>query len=457
MSLLLKALQRASRSREASVAGMARGPGRAADGARATSRDADLAAKALTTSLFARAGTAPDLSEAASAAAVDAVALRGSGDGGGSLEWVRDNPVYGFAIAVLAFLALYFAYVYVAINHPGLLTGGSPGFQASPAPTTRPIERSPVATDATPGSAGSVASAPPPPPMPALTLPSRGEAGEGAPAQLTMAPPLATLPPLQRGPARETTPFPVADPGGGTTAPSTAPREPTRPGATPPRAEIVPAQTTRRSTGQTGMEDQVSVQTSDASGVVALRLTEGYDSLQRGEVSRALTLYQSVLERDRRNVDALLGIASAYWRKGDSEKASEHFYRVLELEPQNAAAQAGLIGMVGRVDPLASETRLKQLIAREPSGFLYASLGNLHAEQNQWAAAQQAYFHAFQIEPSNPDYAFNLAVGLEHLGQRGIAAGYYRQALDLARLRGHAGFDQARVAARLARQEPVGQ
>jgi tetratricopeptide (TPR) repeat protein len=113
--------------------------------------------------------------------------------------------------------------------------------------------------------------------------------------------------------------------------------------------------------------------------------------------------------------------------------------------------------MVGRVDPLASETRLKQLIAREPSGFLYASLGNLHAEQNQWAAAQQAYFHAFQIEPSNPDYAFNLAVGLEHLGQRGIAAGYYRQALDLARLRGHAGFDQARVAARLARQEPVGQ
>ena len=28
-----------------------------------------------------------------------------------------------FAIAVLAFLVLYFAYVYVAINHPGLLTG----------------------------------------------------------------------------------------------------------------------------------------------------------------------------------------------------------------------------------------------------------------------------------------------------------------------------------------------
>jgi len=234
------------------------------------------------------------------------------------------------------------------------------------------------------------------------------------------------------------------------------PRDAARPVSAPSRAEGAPAPNSRRRTTPIGMDDQVSVQTSDASGVVALRLSEGYESLQRGEVSRALALYQSVLERDRRNVDALLGAASAHWRNGDSEKASEHYYRVLELEPQNAAAQAGLIGMGGQADPLASETRLKQLIAREPSGFLHAALGNLHAEQNQWSAAQQAYFQAFQMEPSNPDYAFNLAVGLEHLGQRGIAAGYYRQALDLAKMRGHAAFDQAQVAARLARLEASG-
>jgi tetratricopeptide (TPR) repeat protein len=452
VSLLLKALQRASRSREASVAGAGRGAGRAGDVGRATSREADVAARALTTSLFARAGTAPDLSEAASAAAVDAAALRGGADGGGALEWVRDNPVYGFAIAVLAFLVLYFAYVYVAINHPGLLTGGSSRSQVLPAPATRPIERSPVTADASAGDIG-VGSAAPPPPMPALGLPSRGEAGEAAQSQLTMAPPLATLPPVRSGPAGEFPPLPAA----GATTPATTPRETARPvTAAPSRAEAAPAPTPRRTRAQTGMEDQVSVQTSDASGVVALRLSEGYDSLQRGEVSRALALYQSVLERDRRNVDALLGIASAHWSNGDSEKASEHYYRVLELEPQNAAAQAGLINMVGQADPLASETRLKQLIAREPSGFLYSALGNLHAEQKQWSAAQQAYFQAFQMEPSNPDYAFNLAVGLEHLGQRGIAAGYYRQALDLARVRGHATFDQARVAGRLATLEAAG-
>lgn len=185
--------------------------------------------------------------------------------------------------------------------------------------------------------------------------------------------------------------------------------------------------------------------------MISQQVGDAYASLQRGDAARAQSLYESVLAKDHRNVDSLLGLAATAWRQGNSEKASDYYYRVLELEPQNAAAQAGLIGIAGRVDPLASETRLKQLIAREPSGFLYAALGHVHAEQNQWAAAQQAYFQAFQMEPTNPDYAFNLAVGLEHLGQQPLAVGYYRQALDLARARGFAGFDRKQVVARLGK------
>ena len=41
-------------------------------------------------------------------------------------------------------------------------------------------------------------------------------------------------------------------------------------------------------------------------------------------------------------------------------------------------------------------------------------LGNLYADQSQWAPAQQAYFQAHHLEPDNPDYAYNLAVGLDH-------------------------------------------
>ena len=108
--------------------------------------------------------------------------------------------------------------------------------------------------------------------------------------------------------------------------------------------------------------------------------------------------------------------------------------RALEL------ARVAALGLGQRLEPVG-----------DPSAFLYAALGHLYAGQAQWSQAQQAYFQAFQLEPANPDYAYNLAVGLEHLGQRGIALGYYRKALDLARARGRAGFDQVQVTARVAK------
>jgi tetratricopeptide (TPR) repeat protein len=121
----------------------------------------------------------------------------------------------------------------------------------------------------------------------------------------------------------------------------------------------------------------------------------------------------------------------------------------LELDPRNSYAQAGLISIVGGADAQASESRLKQLIARDPSAFLYFSLGNLYAEQGQWPAAQQAYSQAYQMQQDNADYAFNLAVGLEHLGQNRLALDYYRKALDLSFKKGHANFDQSLVIQRV--------
>ena len=46
------------------------------------------------------------------------------------------------------------------------------------------------------------------------------------------------------------------------------------------------------------------------------------------------------------------------------------------------------------------------------------------------------------MQPDSPDYAFNLAVGLEHIGQQKTALTYYRKALDLSFKKGRANFDQ---------------
>ena len=206
--------------------------------------------------------------------------------------------------------------------------------------------------------------------------------------------------------------------------------------------------------------ETVVIKTNEAKGISVRRqpatlvpvdptLMKAYEALQQGDLALARNLYEQVLLAEPRSIDALLGLGAIAWKEGRIEEAGQHYQRVLELEPRNAYAQAGLIAIIGGADPQASESRLKQLIAREPSAFLYFTLGNLYADQGQWPGAQQAYFQAYQFQPDNPDYAFNLAVGLEHIGQTRHALDYYRKALDLSFRKGRANFDQNLVIQRV--------
>jgi len=68
------------------------------------------------------------------------------------------------------------------------------------------------------------------------------------------------------------------------------------------------------------------------------------------------------------------------------------------------------------------------------------TLGNQLAQQGRWAEAQQEFFKAFAAEPDNADFAYNLAVSLDHLRQPKLALEYYQRAIALAKARG-ARFD----------------
>lgn len=170
-------------------------------------------------------------------------------------------------------------------------------------------------------------------------------------------------------------------------------------------------------------------------------LADAYDHLQAGRIESAQRLYSQVASAEPRNVDALLGLAAVAQLGNQPEAASRLWLRVLELEPRNAHAQAALIGQLGRADPAAAESQLKTLISREPSAFLYFTLGNLYADQNRWAQAQQAYFQAHHLQPGNADHAFNLAVGLERISQPRLAINYLRIAIRLAETGARANFD----------------
>jgi tetratricopeptide (TPR) repeat protein len=77
------------------------------------------------------------------------------------------------------------------------------------------------------------------------------------------------------------------------------------------------------------------------------------------------------------------------------------------------------------------------MLAENPGAHvLNFTLGNQFAQQGRWAEAQQEYFRAYAAEPDNPDFAYNLAVSLDHLRQPSLALQYYQRAITLAKARG---------------------
>jgi tetratricopeptide (TPR) repeat protein len=187
--------------------------------------------------------------------------------------------------------------------------------------------------------------------------------------------------------------------------------------------------------------DNIKISAGSTDAQLDPRLSDAYSALQSGKLDSARQLYGDVVRSDPKNIQALLGAAAVAMQQNGADEASRMYFRVLDLEPRNAYAQAGIVTLMGRADPAAAEAKLKQLIGREPLASLHFTLGNLYGDQSRWAEAQQSYFQAHHLEPGNPDYAYNLAVGLEHVGQAKLASGYYRRAVELAQARGRAGFN----------------
>lgn len=179
-------------------------------------------------------------------------------------------------------------------------------------------------------------------------------------------------------------------------------------------------------------------------------LLAAYQAYSGGDDAVAQQKYRQVLQRDVRNVDALLGMAAIAQRQGRGADAAGWYQKVLEIEPRNSVAQSGMVASQTNADMVGTESRIKNMLVQQPeAASLHAALGNLYAEQNQWAQAQEAYFNASRFAPNSADYAFNLAISMEHLGKPGLALTQYQRALELLNSSGAASPDRAQVEDRI--------
>ena len=158
-------------------------------------------------------------------------------------------------------------------------------------------------------------------------------------------------------------------------------------------------------------------------------LMRAYHAYLAGSDNEAQSLYKQVLQRDTRNIDAMLGLGAIAERQGRTNDAVGWYQKVLEQDPKNPIALSAHAN--GAPEDQINAFKLKQMLAENPNDAnAHSHLGAYYAEQSQWAEAQQAYFEAYRLNAS-AENAFNLAVSLDQMGKPALALPYYQQALTL--------------------------
>lgn len=342
------------------------------------------------------------------------------------------NPKWLGGILLVSILAGAAGYTYYQqmLAQPGI------GFQLPP-----PVEQAPLAPPSeTPVAPPAEPPAEPPAATPAETPPAPEQAAHVAEKTAEKpAPPPEVPARVPKKAAEKSAVPPSADTLSGSISAAT-------PSSAPPSAPAKPVADANVGVADSGIKIRRD------SGAVRLDplLAGAWQAYMAGDTARAENDYRRVLKQQPNSRDALLGLAAIAAGRGQPNEAAALYQQILQLDPRDAAAQAGLIGLRGYSEPNASESRLKILLGQSPdAGYLHFALGNLYAHQSRWPEAQEAYFNALHSDASNADYAFNLAVSLDHLDQHRLALEYYRRALDLAAQGKAAGFDRARAKNRI--------
>ena len=179
-------------------------------------------------------------------------------------------------------------------------------------------------------------------------------------------------------------------------------------------------------------------------------LLAAYQAFTRGENAEAQQQYRRVLQKNVRNIDALLGMAAIAQRQARDADAIGWYQKVLEIEPNNNIALAAMLNMQPNTENGNQISQLKSLIAQQPEvASFHAALGNQYAAQNQWLQAQEAYFNANRYAPNNADYVFNLAISLDQLGKSQLALVQYQRALVLVEESGATSPDKNQIKTRI--------
>ncbi|KAI3987338.1 hypothetical protein MKX01_003088 [Papaver californicum] len=171
---------------------------------------------------------------------------------------------------------------------------------------------------------------------------------------------------------------------------------------------------------------------------------EGKDALSYANILRsrnkfvdALALYESIIEKDGRNVEAYIGKGICLQMQNASSRAFESFAEVIKLEPENAVAltHCGILYKDEGHLMEAAESYQKALKAdptykpaAECLAIVLTDLGTSSKIAGSTHEGMQKYFEALKIDPHYAPAYYNLGVVYSEMMQYDMALSCYEKA-----------------------------
>ena len=178
-------------------------------------------------------------------------------------------------------------------------------------------------------------------------------------------------------------------------------------------------------------------------------IQQAYTALYNGDLETANKSFENILSVEPNNLMVLNGYAATQAQLGNDSIAIDNYKKVLNLDSNNLHAFEALLSILGEnLEGAEWKQEVKRVLEiHSDSAVLNYALGNFYAQDSDWKKAQVYYFEAYALDDQNADYAVNLAISLDQLGQYSLSEQYYTLALVHASQA--SGFDQAQIKQRL--------
>jgi len=160
---------------------------------------------------------------------------------------------------------------------------------------------------------------------------------------------------------------------------------------------------------------------------------KAYDAVQLNQTEIAVEFYKQILEQDKTNSHAMLGLATSYHQLGQYRQAKPLYMKLLETYPGDEQIIANLLAIVTEETPYESVYLLESLAEKNPnSPLIQAQTSIAYSNIKKYDQATKYLKKALILDSTNMHYRYNLAVLYDLQEKYSQASRIYKSVLSYA-------------------------